>query len=266
MSIGDFSSNLRVSLNNFSQQLSNSFQKLASGKRINKASDDAAGLAIVSALESDVSTELQGARNANDGQSIADIADSALGAVSDITTRQQELASESANGTLSDQQRTTLNDEFQSLEQEKSQIFSTTQFNGVSVFNGQGTTLQVGTTGGANSQITLPSGDTSTLSSAQDISTQGGAQSAIDALNTHSQNISSLRGQVGAVSSRIDAASENARNNAVESESAASRIRDVDVAEEKSNEVGASIRQQATTALIAQASQLSAQSVLKLLS
>ena len=258
------SAKLTRSLSDSTSDLNKSFSKLSSGKRINKASDDAAGLAIVSALEADVRTSVQSARNSLDGISISSIADSALGTISDITSRQQELAAQASNGTLSDEQRSSLNQEYQALEQEKGRILETTTFNGVSVF--QGTSLQVGTTGDASSQIALPSVSTSSVTSAQDISTQAGAQAAISSLQTQSQSISSVRGEIGASVSRIESAERNSRNNAVESEAAASRIRDADVADETSKLTAASIRQQTTTALSAQVSKINADSVLRLLS
>ena len=258
------SSKITRSLDQTSHEINKSFAKLSSGKRINKASDDAAGLAIVSALEADVKTTLQGARNSLDGISITSIADGALGTVSDITSRQQELAAQSANGSLSDTQRQSLNDEFQSLEQEKNRVLQTTQFNGVNVFNGA--TLQVGNDGSANSQISVPSVSTSSVTSAQNIGTQGGAQSAIDSLKNQNQSISAVRGQIGASVSRIESADRNARSSAVEFEAAASRIRDADYAQETANLTANSIRQHTSTALSAQANKLNSDSVLKLLS
>lgn len=255
---------LNNSIRSASNDLTKSFEKLSSGKRINKAADDAAGLAIVSALEADIKTNLQAARNAVDGISIADIADSALGQVSDITVRQQELAAQSANGTLSDDQRAALDAEYQALEQEKGRILSSTEFNGVNVFSGG--TLQVGNDSSANSQISLPSVDTASVLSAQSIATQGGAQAAIDSLNSVSSAVGALRGQVGAAVSRVEAAEQNARSEAVAAEAAASRIRDVDVAEESAKLTASRIRQQSSVALQAQAGNINADTVLRLLS
>jgi flagellin len=261
----DFTSKLGISLDRSSKDISSAFDRLSSGKRINRASDDAAGLAIVAALEADVKTTLQGARNAVDGVSIANIADSALGSVSDINTRQAELAAQASNGTLSDEQRASLNTEYQELNQEKQRILSTTEFNGVSVFSQNSTTLQVGTDASSNSQIQLPSTDTSSLGAGGDISTQAGAQAALDASSGQTQEIASLRGQIGAVVSRLEKAENNARNSAVESETAASRIRDADIADEAAKLTSARIRQDSTAALQAQAGKLNANTVLRLL-
>ncbi len=264
MTIGSNDSfKLGRALSSSTSQINSSFNKLSSGKRINSASDDAAGMAIVNALGADVITSLQGARNASDGISITDMADSALSQISDITSRQGELAAQASNGTLSDDQRSTLNAEYQQLDQEKSRIMSTTQFNGVSVFSGS--TIQVGTDGNSTSQIQLPGVDASAISNAADISTQAGAQSAIDSVKTSIDNLSKARGEIGSVATRVDIAENGARNNAVEFEVAASRIRDVDVADEVSKLVGAQIRQQSTVALGAQTGKLNADMVSKLL-
>jgi flagellin len=246
-----------------SKELNKSFERLSSGKRINRAQDDAAGLAVVSALEADVKTSLQGARNAVDGVSIASIADGALSQISDIGSRQSELAAQAANGALSDDQRQALNNEYQQLEQEKSRILQTTEFNGVNVFSGA--TLQVGSDGSSSSQIGLPAVSTASVTSPQDISTQAGARSAIDALSTQNENLNQVRGQVGSVVNRVEVAEENARSRAVESESAASRIRDADIADESAKNVASRIKQDINVALQAQANKINSDSVLRLL-
>ena len=123
------------SFNDSIKNLEKSYQKLSSGKRINTASDDAAGLAIASDLASSVQISSQGRRNLGDATSAISIADNAFGSLSDIGNRLTELATESANGTLSDSQRTSLNNEFSQLTQEAQRITSTTQFNGKSLLN-----------------------------------------------------------------------------------------------------------------------------------
>lgn len=264
MAIGSNDSlGLGRSLSRDSQQISKSFEKLSSGKRITRASDDAAGLAIVNALEAEVRTSLQGARNASDGISMADIADSALGQISDISARQAELATQAANGTMDDAQRQTLNAEFQQLEQEKNRIMSTTTFNGASVFSGS--TLQVGSDGSAASQITMPTVSTSGIAAGGDISTQAAALTTLDSVKTSIDTLSKVRGEIGAVVTRVETAENGARSKAVESEGAASRIRDVDIADETAKLTAASIRQQGTVALSAQTGKLNADMVMRLL-
>ena len=262
MSIGE-SFKIGKSLSSNTSDVTKSFEKLSSGKRINRASDDAAGLAIVNALESDVRTSLQGARNAVDGVSVASIADGSLSQISDITARQSELATQAANGTLTDTQRQSLNAEFQQLDQEKGRILQTSTFNGVNVFSGE--TLQVGTDGSSSSQINIPSVNTASLTGSLDISTAGAASSAIDALKTQSDSLGKVRGDIGASVSRLDIAENNARTKSTESDAAAARIRDLDVADETSKLTAATIRQHTDVALSAQAGKLNADTVLKLL-
>lgn len=257
-SINDDSASKSI-IRNLSQanaEKTKSFQRLASGRRINSAADDAAGLAIAEALASDVRTTLQGARNASDAISITDIANGAAAQVEGIRQRQRELAEQSANGTLSDAQREPLNNEFQQLEQEAQRIIATTKFNGVSVFSttGENTSIQVGIDGSANSTINLNKINPSS-SQSFNISTQANALTALDGVKELSQNLSAQRGQLGGVESRINVAQNRARDNAVVFEAAASRIRDVDVATETANLVRSQIRERAGTALLAQANQ-----------
>ena len=128
-------SNINRLLSQSTTELSKSFEKLSSGKRIVSASDDAAGLAVVSALEASSVVQNRAAQNAGDGLSLANIAEGAIDSISQITSRQSELAEQSANGTLSDTQRASLNNEFQQIYQEKERIRATTHFNGVNGFN-----------------------------------------------------------------------------------------------------------------------------------
>ncbi|RIL09513.1 MAG: flagellin FliC [Proteobacteria bacterium] len=265
MAISDITTKLLSPFSRASEQERKSFLRLSTGSRINKASDDAAGLAIASSLDAIAVTSRQAARNANDGNSIADIAEGTLQNVANITTRQAELASQAANGTLSDDQRAALNQEYQALEQEKLRQIETAEFNGTKVFNTSGTTLQVGTTGGAESQITVPSASTASLSASQpNILSAEAARAALDDLQNKVGETSSLLGQIGASVSRLEVAKKAAQDSEVESRAASSRIRDVDVAEEVSKKVAASILVQSGTALQAQAN-LNSRTVLSLL-
>jgi len=244
------------------------FEKLSSGKRVNRASDDAAGLAIISALEADVSQQRQISRNVGDFESLVSIADGATEQVGNITSRLQELATQSANGTLSDTQRSALNNEFQALKQEIGRIAETTEFNGTKPLQGTTLSAQVGTDAGANSQISVSGVDVSGLASSLDsldISTSAGALASLAPLDNFSSNVSSKRGELGAASARLQAAKQNSEQSAISSEQAASAIRDVDVADQAAKLVSANIRSNAGVALAAQANQ-SAANVLRLLS
>jgi flagellin len=128
-----------------SLRLSDVFEKLSSGQRINKASDDAAGLAIADSLRADQRLASVAIRNANDGVSVVAIADGALAQISAVLTRMAELAEQSANGVFSNDQRSALQNEFVALGSEIQRIADTTTFNGVKLLSGTSSiTLQIG--------------------------------------------------------------------------------------------------------------------------
>src|SRR5437016_3953488 len=190
-------------------RLTASLERLSSGLRINNASDDAAGLAIADKLERDVRVAAQAVRNANDGISSLPIGEKALGKVTDVLTRLSELASESATGTVSDTQRSAIQQEFSQLLSEISRISNTTTFNGVQLLSA-GTTVavQVGLDGTTNSQISFNSVDGSLSGilagqTAIAASTQGAAQSALGVLTSAIANVANTRGTLGAFESRL---------------------------------------------------------------
>lgn len=254
-------------LSSQSRALNRSFEKLATGKDINRASDNPAGLAIALDLLANADTGNVAARNISDGISTASIADGALQSASDITTRLSELATQASNGTLSSEQRSSLNNEFQALTSELDRISQTTEFNGQKLLTGNtSVALQVGTTGSADSQIalSLPGVSTSGLGITRDLSTQANAQAALDQVKTAGQTVASARGEIGSTVSRLSTAFENIKTSELNQRDAASRILDVDVAKESANLVSLQIRQQAAVAVKAQANILP-QLALKLL-
>ncbi len=235
-----------------SSKLSENFKKLSSGKRINSAKDDAAGLAIVASLEASTKLATQAVRNIADGFSVTQIADSALQSVGGLVERNAELASQASNGTLSGEQRDALNKEYQSNLEEINRISQTTEFNGVKLLTGSNEiNIQVGGGNDANSRIAIKGIDVS--SAPADISTVENARSALDTSKAQISSIASLRGDIGATESRLKVASDNNLVGAENSEAAASRIRDVDYASEVAQLTANSIRQQVETALKAQA-------------
>lgn len=246
---------------------SNSYsEKLASGKRINKAKDDAAGLAIYMDLEAATARQSRGINNANDGISALQIQDGALSSLSDISTRMQELATQAANGTLSDAQRASLNDEYTALAEESQRIINTTEFNGHKLISGNGFSVQVGDGSGVDSRIAIQGSDieSAIASLPADISTQDNARQAIDAVSNFTSTIASERGNIGATQSRISTSIENASAKIESEQAAIARIRDVDVAEAASNKVSADILTNIGASLAAH-NNLSKDIVLKLL-
>ena len=245
------------------QKLSSLFTKLASGRRINRASDDAAGLSVVASLEVGARTLNQANRNIGDAVSAAQIRDGALDQIGQLKSRQAELAAQASNGTLSDSQRATLNQEFQALGDEINRIQATTEFNGVNQFSGEDLSIQAGDGGDSESQLTLQG--TQFSFSSQDISTQAGAQGALDPVNQDIATVAEVRGKLGADVSRLRVAEENNATQAIEQESAAARIRDADIASLAADKVALEIKQKAGTAVLAQAKNLEPQNVLRLL-
>ncbi len=259
-------------LNNASNRLSNTFERLSSGQRINKASDDAAGLAIADSLRADQRVASVAIRNANDGISTIAIADSALGEIGNVLSRLAELAEQSANGVFSVVQRSALSNEFVALASEVERIAVTTEFNGVKLLSGNSAvTLQVGFDSGSTSQISFTgvqgtlsslglagSGQSALSFSINGASTDAGQSAsrlALDAVNSAIQSLASTRGTLGATESRLRVAINNlevARENFA---SAESRIRDVDVASESAELTRLNILQQAGAAVLAQANQ-----------
>jgi flagellin len=254
---------LIANLSKATQKLSELSTALASGKRINKASDDAAGLAVVSALEADSAVYSKARDNVAYGDSLVSIADGALQSQSDISVRMSELATQSANGTLNDEQRQSLNQEYQALKEEYNRISETTEFNGQKVFADGGVSIQAGLDSGSNSQISIST--QAIAAPGGDISSQAGALAAIDSTRDTISANSAARGRLGADQSRLQQAGNNIDNQRIESEAAAARIRDVDIAETTARSVAERIRQQGTAAILGQAGNINANVVSKLL-
>jgi flagellin len=259
-------------LANATDRLGRTFERLSSGQRINRASDDAAGLAIADSLKAQQRIASVAIRNANDGISTIAIADSALGEIGNVLSRLAELAEQSANGVFSTTQRSALSNEFVALGSEIERIASTTSFNGVALLSGgSALVLQVGFNSGSTSQISftgvqgtlaslgLANANTSALSySLTGISIadgQSASRAALDAINTAISSLASTRGTLGATESRLQVAINALTVSRENFASAESRIRDVDVASEAAELTRLNILQQAGAAVLAQANQ-----------
>jgi len=253
-------------------QLSRTFERLSSGQRINRASDDAAGLAIADNLRAQARVATVAVRNANDGISTIAIADSALGEIGNVLSRLAELAEQSSNGVFSVVQRSALSNEFVALASEIERIATVTEFNGVKLLSGgSALVLQVGFNSGSTSQISytgvqgtlqalgLATNGSSVLIysiTGTDIALgQSASRLALDAINGAISSLASTRGTLGATESRLQVAINGisvARENFLAAES---RIRDVDVAGEAAELTRLGILQQAGSAVLAQANQ-----------
>ena len=263
-------------------QLGTAMQRLSSGMRVNSAKDDAAGLAIAERMNTQVRGMTVAMRNANDGISLAQVGEAALGSINGIFQRLRELAVQSANGTNSDSDRASLNQEFVQLSQEATRTLGGTNFNGQSILaTTTDAVFQIGANSSsdvdrltiaafswsANSSISNVLGtavisgtDVPTVQITDTLSAQG----AIASIDTAIDAINSQRATFGAVQNRFENMVSNMQV-AVENQSAArSRIMDADYAVETSNLSRANILQQAGNAMVAQANQLP-QQVLALL-
>jgi flagellin len=260
-----------------SRDLQKAMQQLSTGKRINSAADDAAGLAISDKMTAQIRGLNQAVRNANDGISLLQTAEGATQEITAMLQRMRELAVQAANDTYSSADRASLQLENDALEAEISRISDNTQFNGMYVFDvsatgalgdGSGNVLfQVGVNGTTGDTIgaTLQSLDSTTLMiSGISFATQSAAQGALTTLDGAIATVDSFRASLGATINRLTHAADNLTNVSLNTEASRSRILDTDYAKAASELSRTQIIQQAATAVLAQAN-VDQQSVLKLL-
>ena len=249
-------------------QMAKSLEKLSSGFRINRAADDAAGLAISEGLRSQVGGLKVAVRNAQDGVSVVQTAEGALTETHSILQRMRDLAVQASNdGALSDPDKAKADKEYQALATELDDIASRTTFNGTKLLDGSYTAkdFQVGANSAETLSVTIGDMKAATLMTAVgDITTKATAQAALGNLDTAIGTVSTERAGLGAVQNRLEHKINNL-NVAVENLSASeSRIRDTDMAQEMVSFTRSQILSQAGTAMLAQANQAS-QGVLRLL-
>jgi flagellin len=264
------SMNSQRNLNASQSSLTTSLQRLSSGLRINSAKDDAAGMAISDRMTSQIRGNTVAIRNANDGISLAQTAEGALGKMGENLQRMRELAVQARNATNSDSDKDALNGEFAELAKEVVRVAAGTTFNGKAILGADAGTLdfQVGAGTTANDVISLTTKDMEGDSTITDV-TDGGALglidntadsteigAVIDALDDALETINTERSVYGATQNRFDSVVSNLQVS-VESQSAArSRIMDTDFAAETASLTRGQILQQAGTAMLAQANSL----------
>ena len=246
--------------------LQTAMERLSSGKRINSAKDDAAGLAIASTMTSQIRGMSQAVRNSNDGMSMAQTADGALDEVTNMLQRIRELAVQAASGTYSSTDKTNLQTEVTALASQITSITANTKFNGVALFTGSagssGTvTIQTGSTSSDTVAVDFTALDLSAVSSI-DLTT--GATAALGSADTLIATVATKRAKLGASESRLQSVVNNLATNITNLSDAKSRIEDADFGAETTNLAKAQILSQASTAMLAQANQ-SSQYVLSLL-
>ncbi|GMV41761.1 MAG: hypothetical protein AMXMBFR64_34770 [Myxococcales bacterium] len=243
------------------RMLDQSIARLSSGLRVRSARDDAAGLAVSENLRAQLKGYNQAIRNANDGVSMAQTAEGAHQAVSDILVRMRELAVQASSDGIGDSERAYLNTEFTSLYTEINRIANVTEFNGIKLTDGTDSTLsfQIGTRNSANDQITLSLFDLTSAGSvtgslfAQTISAQANAFSAISVIDTVLNSLNDSRAKLGSVANQLTVAIENLGVTIENLSAANSQIRDSDVAQESANFARAAVLQQAGVSMLAQA-------------
>jgi flagellin len=242
-------------LNRSTQDLNRSLERLASGLRINRAADDAAGLAIAEGFRSVVRGSAVAQRNAQDGVSLVQTAEGALGETTSILQRIRELAVQAANGTQSDTNRAALHNEVRQLLGQIDDIALDTEFNGIRVLSSSQTlTLQAGAQAGQTLLINVSGAKTNDLNiSMVQVSSIGGAVSALTVLDTAIQSVSSLRSTLGAFQNRLEFTINVLAIQEENSAASESQIRDADIARETINFTRTQILVSAGTAVLAQA-------------
>ena len=248
------------------RDLGQAMERLSSGKRINAAKDDAAGLAISTRMEAKVRGLNQAVRNANDGISLAQTAEGAMGEISNILVRMRELAVQSANGTAAASDRTAIDAEADALVAQIGDITSRTDFNGTVLIDAAKTiSIQTGVESGETVDIALVAMTAAGLGiAAVDLTTAAGAGTALNLLDTAIDTVATQRANIGAVQNRLDATVNNLTSTATNLTESKSRIQDADFSAESTKLASAQILSQASTAMLAQANQ-SQQGVLNLL-
>ncbi|WP_341710754.1 flagellin [Limnobacter sp.] len=266
----------QMNLSKSAGSLETSIARLSSGLRVNSAKDDAAGLAIAERMTAQIRGFDVAARNANDGISLLQVADGALGKITDNLQRMRELGVQAKNGTLNDTDRLNLNREFTELANEVGRVATGTTFNDNNVFsaaqksvelqigsgNAASDTLAVnltddGLAAGNDLQTTLGGATQALIVTAMGgVDTAANAETAIDTIDTAIDDITNLRATVGAGLSRLEQVVSSLETTSSNLSSARGRIMDADFAKETANLTRSQILQQAGTAMLAQANQL----------
>ena len=250
--------NLRTTRGNLDRTL----ERLSSGSRINRAGDDAAGLAISESLKSQIRGLGQAERNAQDGVSLVQVAESAMGEISNILIRMRELGVQAASDTVGPQERRFLDVEFQQLLEEIDRIANSTEFNGTSLLNGSATTfeIQVGTKNNPLiDRIRLfdaNSADVNVVAlglNLTNVSDKSSAQNTLSSVDSALSSVTAIRAEFGALQNRLQSVINNIMVSKENLAAANSRIRDADIAEETTELTKNQILTQSGVAVLSQA-------------
>ena len=257
--------------NSAAKMLGTAMERLSTGKRLNSAKDDAAGLAIATSMTAQVRGMNQAIRNSNDGIALAQTAEGSLSEVTNMLQRVRELAVQSSSGTYQNAtDRAYMQTEVDQLTSQINQVITNTKFDGVVLFNASTATVTVQAGANTTDTVALTMADLTTLAasggaaSSYNVSTATAANTLLGTLDTELNAISSSRATLGAGQNRLESVVSSLTNNATNLADARSRIEDADYSAETTALAKAQILSQASTAMIAQANQ-SQQNVLSLL-
>jgi flagellin len=257
--------NIQRNIRVVSSKLDSELSKLSSGKRINKASDDAAGLAISTNLEAQTMGLRQATRNANDGISLVQTAEGGLGEVSNILIRLRELSVQAASDTVGDEERNLLDKEYQQLIAEVDRISESTTFNGTKLLSGdsgRGTLdFHVGAFGGEQNKIQFDADATNASTSAIGVAgltvvSKSDANDSIENIDGAINKISGLRASLGAVQSRLQSTVGNLEIQTLNQDAARSTIQDTDVAESTAKLASVQVVKAAAMSTLSQANMI----------
>ena len=247
-------------MNSTTRSLGGTFERISSGLRINKAADDAAGLAVAENLSAASRSTRVAMRNTNDGISTIQTAEGATSETVNVVKRMRELAVQSASETLNNDERAYIQEEFEALSAEVDRIAASTEFNGTQLMDGTVTTMdvQVGINNSANDRIAITLGDARATvlgidTASVDLSTASGAQAAIDSMDAALDDLNGIRSNYGATQNRLESSLRNMETYSENLQSAESQIRDADFAYETAQLAKDQILQQAGVSVLAQA-------------
>lgn len=250
---------------NQTQQTGNKLlEQLATGKKVNSAADDAAALQIIDRLTSQQNGYSQAVNNAYDGISYSQATESNLSNVNDAVSRIKELSIQAGNGALNDSDRSALQEEVVQLQSQISETFENASFAGKPLFDGQAVSFQVGADANTNQTVNSTDGSFASALSTIDISTQAGAQAALDISEQASEEINAQRAELGAFQNTLASTIKGLGTQQENIAASQSRIQDTNYAQAVSQQISNDVLSQASMALRGQANQ-SAESILGLL-
>ena len=250
--------NAQRNINKSQNGLTKSLERLSSGLRINKAGDDAAGLAISEKLRSNIRAMNQAGRNASDGVSLIQTAEGAMDEINNMLVRMKELAEQSATGTVGSEERAYLSSEYVALRTEITRISDATKFNDTALLDGSlDVDIQIGISDGTTDTLTVTVSDVSAsaLSLTSSIGTVSDAQDALTSVTDAINTIASRRSSLGSLQNRLESIVNNIDTVVENLTAAESRVRDVDIASETANLTKYSILVQAGVSVLTQANQ-----------